>query len=431
MKRAQRIYLLIGMMSLWAGCAGGASGDLGGGPPGARLGETTPRVSVGPGAVESPIRQVVRTAGGRVYIAAADDNGGPANNFTTATVLRMYRATATGVPTAFAEVDAGSARRPSVGRGRTLSGGDARLDAAGVMHVVYYRGDSGATVHQTFDTGADQWGAAEELPGTRALGDASDARFGQRGAGVNALALDRSGAVYVAVGGYGALRIYRKGVGGAFVAERDLSSGYSLHPSMTIDRQDRLHVAWLEEDKTIRYAQRSAAGVWTAAEVVASGNPAVLSNGNLDQSPSVAVDAADRALVLYVSGTPGQTDNLARLKLRVGAGSWQAEDPAVYTHTPGLYLRGDARLVLLGHDAAIHPGYLTRSGAAGSVWSATEIFQPTGIYDGSAAARFDPQGDVDCSVVDVVYFDEDSDLPGREGGFKPDLFYTAIRLPGC
>ncbi|MGZ4803743.1 MAG: hypothetical protein ACXV9P_14145, partial [Acidimicrobiia bacterium] len=48
-------------------------------------------------------------------------------------------------------------------------------------------------------------------------------------------------------------------------------------------------------------------------------------------------------------------------------------------------------------------------------------------YDGSMSARYDPQLEVDCSVIDTVFFDEDSDA---RGGFRPDLYYAAIRLAG-
>lgn len=407
------------LLCLLAACPSSQSG-----PP---LGEATPRVSVGPGAAESQIRQVVRTLAGRVYIAAADDDGGLASNFAGTTTLRMYRATAVGVPSAFQEADAASAQRPRVGPGRTLSGGDARLDPEGLIHTVYFRGDTGATLHQTFDTRSDQWGPPEELPGTRALAGPGG-RFGARGSTVNALTFDLGGALYVAVAGPAALRVYRKAPGGAWAVDGELSNTTCVHPTLSGDRQGRVHLAWLEDDERVRYALR--AGAWQTPETVAEGNPQVLSNGNLDQGPSLAVDQADRPLVLFLSGTPGSpTDNLARLRLRLAAGDWQAEDPAVYTHTPGLYLRGDDRFVLLGHDAAIHPGYLTRRG--GAPWSQTALFQPTGLFDGSAAARFDPLYDTDCSVVDVVYFDEDSDAPGRQGAFKPDLFYSAIRLSGA
>ena len=43
------------------------------------------------------------------------------------------------------------------------------------------------------------------------------------------------------------------------------------------------------------------------------------------------------------------------------------------------------------------------------------------------SARYDPQLEVDCTVIDVVFFDEDSD---DRGEFRPDLYYGAIRLAG-
>ena len=119
-------------------------------------GQPTDRVSVGPGAVESSIRQVVRTLDGRVYIVAPDDDGAQRNDFTTPTIMRMYRATTTGIPKRFLPVD--EAHSPRVEAPKTMSGGDARLDRAGVIHLVYYRTDQQATIYQTFSTVTDTWG---------------------------------------------------------------------------------------------------------------------------------------------------------------------------------------------------------------------------------------------------------------------------------
>ena len=96
---------------------------------------------------------------------------------------------------------------------------------------------------------------------------------------------------------------------------------------------------------------------------------------------------------------------------------------------PGSYAHGDGRWALLGHDVNIHPAYLARVGAM-PAWSPVIVFPPTGgdyQYDGSMSARYDPQYEVDCTVIDVVFFDEDSDA---RGGFRPDLYYGAIRLAG-
>ncbi|MGZ4754702.1 MAG: hypothetical protein ACXWA9_07350 [Acidimicrobiia bacterium] len=391
-------------------------------PPGPE-GVPTPRVSVGPGAVESSIRQVVRTLDGRVYIAAPDDDGATRNDFTTPTVLTMYRATTTGIPTKFQPAD--PAHSPRVEAPGTMSGGDARLDRAGVIHVVYYRTDLRATMYQTFSTVTDTWGPASVVSRFGELLD--NPGYGARASALNAIALARDGTPFVVVGGAAGVRGYRK-VGDAWFEDGRLSGTSSLHPAMTFDRQNRLHLAWLEGEHEIRYALRDATGRWSASEVVAAGDPDVLSNGGGDQSPSITVDAADQPMVLYLSGHVGDPDERVRLKTKTVTG-WVADDPNVFAHAPGSYARGDGKWALLGHDDQIHPAYLAHVGGS-AAWTPIIVFPPVGgdyQYDGSMSARYDPQLEVDCTVIDVVFFDEDSDA---RGGFRPDLYYAAIRLAG-
>lgn len=385
------------------------------------LGQPAELVSVGPGVSESSIRQAVRTLSGRVYIVAVDDFG---NTATPGARIRMYRAGQVGIPTSFAEVDA--AHAPVI-PSSIMSGGDARLDRQGVIHLSYFRRDTGAVVHQTFSTLSDSWGAAETVA-------SPPTNWGDRGGQVTGLALDRAGTVFVAFSGTQNITVYRRNGPSTWSAEpvATVPSGYDgLHPSITVDRQDRLHLAWLEHgaQPRIRYSSRAANGAWSTPETVAGSD--VLSNSTYDQSPSLAVDASNRPVVLFLNGA-----DLVRVRLRTGTGSWVAEDPAtpqVYSHTPGIYLRGDDRYVLLGHDAQIHPSYLTRAASA-SEWSDVTIFDPPGTpaawaYDGSGNARFDPQYETDCTVVDGVFFDENSDTR-QPGKFLPDLYYGAIRLAG-
>lgn len=394
-----------------------------GAPPGPE-GDPTDRVAVGPGAVESSIRQVVRTLDGRVYIAAPDDGGAIRNGFTTPTVLTMYRATTTGVPTRFAPAD--PEHSPRTAPPATMSGGDARLDRAGTIHVVYFRTDEQATIYQTFSTVTDTWGPPVVI--TRFGGLRGNPTYGVRAAALNAIALDRAGTPFVAIAGAAGARVFRLS-GGTWVEDGRLGDVTSIHPAMTFDRQNRLHLAWLERDQEIRYALRDAAGQWSAPEIVDAGNPAVLSNGGGDQSPSITVDQADEPMVLYLSGTVGSPDERVRMRVKTAAG-WTPDDPNVFAHAPGSYANADGRWALLGHDERIHPAFLARVGAA-RVWGPIIAFPPTDTdyqYDGSMSARYDPQLEVDCTVIDVVFFDEDSD---SRGGFKPDLSYGAIRLAGA
>lgn len=399
-----------------------ALGQSGGGP----IGEPGPLVAVGPGAAESSIRQAVRTPGGRVYIAAADDFGASGER----TVLRMYRADQTGVPTSFAEADASNA--PAVGPGDTMSGGELRLDRDGTIHVSYYRRGTGRALYQTFSPATDRWGGPEEVnPGSVFPGG----KVGLRGHVPTGMALDASGVPHVAVTGPGSVRVYRRTSAGSWTARSIVEgAGANLHPSMTFDRRGRLHLSWLDDasppNTAIRYARREADGAWSPVETVASGD--VLTNGNADQSPSLAVDASDRPVVLYLNGTGAMDTDFVRLRVRTDAG-WEDDSPSpdVDTHTPGLHMRGDDRLVLEGHDIpGVDPAYLSRRAGEGG-WSSERVFgaqtpADDRQYDGSGNSRFDPLYDTDCNLVDAVFFDEDSDA---RGGFRPDLYYAAIALP--
>lgn len=391
------------------------------------VGEPTPHVAVGPGAVESSIRQIVRTLDGYVYIAAVDDQGGPANGFKNPTYLRMYKSTTVGVPVAFTEVD--RARRPRAARHSTLSGGDMRLDRTGMIHLVYYRTKDGATVYKRFDTNTDRWEKTSTVV-TTFSGRPGHTSYGARGRVINSIALDRENTPFIAVGGEDGVKIFRKKSSEGWIEEALLSAAPSIHPAMTFDRLNRLHVAWLEDyngESSIYYAMRDAAGAWSDVEMVFPGDATVLSNSNLDQSPSLAVDGQNQPVVLYLSGAPGQPDNFVQTRT-MAAGMWIADDPPpIFSRTPGLYMRGDTKFVLLGRDSNLRHGYLTHK-PEDAEWSAVVSFQPSAppsAYDGSVSARYDPAYEVDCTVVDVVYFDEASDT---RSVFKPDLYYAAIKL---
>lgn len=415
------IVLLAGPVSLAAAA-----------PP---LGAPSPLVRVGPGVTESSQRQVVRTRDGFVHIAAVDDEGyddGPD------AYLHMYRATTAGVPTEFTVADA--SHEPHVSLPLNLSGGDARIDADGMVHVTYvvanlggddvggYRASSLTVEYQTFDTRTETWGLAHTVTTQDMDGD------GVRGKVVSALALDPSGTPLVITASSAGVAAWSPAPGGEW-ARSAVEGDDAVHPSLAFDASGRAHLAWLsspDDTPSIRYASRAPGGDWSAPEVVADGD--VLSNKTLDQSPSLAFDAAARPVVLWLDSSDD-----VRIGTRDGDGVWRRDDPPpTYTHTPGLFMRGDDRIVFLGHDADTHPAYLSQ--AAGTPdWSSVGVFAPPAdegdyyAYDGSASARFDPLFDADCRTVDVAFFSEYSQRPGRIG--QPDLYYAAVRLPeppgGC
>jgi hypothetical protein len=399
------------------------------------LGTPSRLVRVGPGVSESSQRQVVRTRERFVYIASVDDDGYSGG---AAADLHMYRATSAGVPTAFASADA--AHDPHVTQPLDLSGGDARIDAAGIIHLTYvianlgnddaggYAANSLRVMYQTFDTATDTWGSAEAVSELPAEGD------GLRGKVVSALALDPSGKPLVVTASSSGVSAWSPAASGGW-SRTAISDPRALHPSLAIDTSGRAHLAWLSSpsDKpSIRYASRAPSGDWSAPEIVADAD--VLSNDTNDQSPSLAFDASARPIALWLDAN----DDI-RIGIRDADGVWRPDDPSpTFTHTPGLYLRGNDRVVFLGHDADGHPAYLSHAAGAPD-WSTVGVFAPPAdedgyyAYDGSASVRFDPLFDPDCRIVDVAFFAEYSERPGRVG--KPDLYYAAVTLPeppgGC
>ena len=394
------------------------------------LGTATPLTYVGPGATESSQRQIVRTRDDVAYIVSIEDGGWGAGDFAA---LHVYRATTAGIATAFRVQDA--SHEPRVSAPLRMSGGDARIDAAGVIHITYavVDGRSLTVRYQTFDTRRGGWGPAESVTTQPADGD-----DGIRGRIVSSLALDASGAPLVVTASASGVSAWARQSAKAW-SRTAVASDPALHASEAFDASGRAHLAWLSAPygaSSIRYATRAPDGRWSAPEVVASRE--VLSNSTLDQSPSLAFDGRGRPVVAWLDG-----DDHVSVGIRTAERSWASDGPPdTFSHSPALYLRGNDKIVFLGHDADIHPAYLSQAAAVPGIagWSKVSVFAPpvgaTGYaYDGGASPRFDPLFDPDCRIVDVAFFDEDSDRPGRMGAGKPDLFYAAVTLPappgGC
>ena len=250
------------------------------------------------------------------------------------------------------------AHSPRVEAPKTMSGGDARLDRAGVIHLVYYRTDQQATIYQTFSTVTDTWGPPAVVSRVRRAGRQPGLR--RAASALNAIALARDGTPFVVFAGATGVQGVPARPGASWVEDGDDSDVSSLHPAMTFDRQNRLHLAWLEGEHEIRYAMRDAAGQWSASEIVASGDPAVLSNGGGDQSPAITVDATDQPTVLYLSGHVGDPDERVRMKIKTAAG-WVADDPDVFAHAPGSYADGDGALGA-ARSRREHPPRVPRAG---------------------------------------------------------------------
>jgi hypothetical protein len=383
------------------------------------VGDAEKRVVVGPGFVTATARQVVRTAGGRVYVIAADDTAFELR--TGDTVVRAYKGNRDGIPTAFSEVDA--ADRPvSQGASSSLIPGiDLRLDANGIVHAVFAdMGFPRSLDYVTFSTVVDNWGSRETI----ASGTAN-VNSQARGRIEFALVLDNAEKPHV-VYMVGDQVKYSNRVSGSWSAPVTIHSetmgSEPTHPSLAFDAGGNLHLVWLKDDApaAVRYMRRLADGAWSPVETVASSDVQPNSVNN-DQGPSLVVTGSGTVYVLYVSDLPGSS-----VRVRHDATAGWPLDPTptnLNTHTPQIYGGGEDIYVFLGHDADINFGYIWHP--FGQPWAPyTKL--TTEEDDGSASVRWDPVRETNAGVIDTTFFDEDS---LGDDSFIPEVYYMAV-LPG-
>ncbi len=377
------------------------------------------KVDVGPGFMDAALHGVIRTPDGRVYIFAADDTA--QRKATGPGVIHAYRAGQVGIPTSFTEADA--VHRPSAtGVTHVVGSPDVRLAANGIAHMVYTDETNATLWYQTFSTVTDTWGPRVSL----ATGVDIPAVAIKRETS-NALALDANDVPHVVYAGGGVVQ-YRNRIGGAWSTPVTVSSGGTpIHVSLTAVPDGTLDLAWLQgaiAPSTIRFAQRSAAGAWSAPETVATGD--VLDNSNADQGPSVAYSATFEPYVLYVSGLPASA---VRVRHRAG-GAWTLDPTPTdfFTHTPQIYMTGNDVYAFLGHDSQIRYAYAFH--LAGQAWSPLMALTSTidGTLDGSASVRFDPLHETNASVIDTTFWDEDQ-LNNKT--YFPEAYYMAVLPSGA
>src|SRR4029077_12028264 len=369
---------------------------------------------VGPGFMDAALHGVIRTAAGRVYIFAADDT--PQRKATGPGIIHAYRANQLGIPTTFTEVDA--LHRPSAtGVTHVVGSPGLRLRADRAAHMVYTDETNATLWYQTFSTVTDTWGPRVSL----ATGVDIPAVAIKRETS-NALALDANDVPHVVYAGGGVVQ-YRNRVGGTWSTPVTVSSGGTpIHVSLTGWPDGSLDLAGLQgaiAPSTIRFAQRSAAGAWSAPETVATGD--VLDNSNADQGPSVAYSATFEPYVLYVSALPASA---VRVRHRAG-GAWTLDPTPTdfFTHTPQIYTQGNDIYAFLGHDSQIRYAYAFH--LAGQAWSPLTALTTTadGTLDGSASTRWYPLHETNAAIIDTSFWDEDQ---LNNHTFFPELYYMAV-----
>ena len=366
-------------------------------------------IDVGPGFTDPNGRQVVRTADGRVYLFAADDS--PPKSSTGPAIVHAYRATTTGLPAGFAEADA--AHRPhSTASTGLLNGVDARLDRAGVAHVVYQDNSSpGDVLYVTFSTVTNTWGQPQVVgtnTGTLARGQLPAA-----------IVLDNADQPHILYSdGTHLTELVRNG--STWSAPVQVATGAPFHPALAADAAGAIYAVWHDGGATpsIMYARRAPDGTWSTPETVATAALAGVGH-DVDQGPSIVVTPNGKIAVSYVSAMPEQH---AKLMRRTASG-WVLDQQTAedFTHAPQVYAHGEDLYQFLGHDSNIHFGY--RAHLAGRPWSGyTEL--TTTPRDGAASVRWDPLRETDPNTIDASYFDEDI---RHDHTFFAELYYVAVK----
>ena len=392
--------------------------------------EARGRVVVGPGIAEDTVRQVIRTSRNVVYVLAPDDtaqreNPGPG-------VIRAYRASGGGAR-AFAEVDA--AHHPSSSGTNVLYAPDVRLDRHDVAHMVYVDQATERLYYQTFSTVTNTWGPRRALAGGALVNPgfyATPTRVFRNWASYGLVLdrRDRSHVVYCS----GNRVVSRVLTSQGWSPARLAAAGRSpLHVQLAVDAASNIYAAWLDDalgapgSSSIVYARQTAAGVWSAPQVVDRGSPDVLSNTTDDQGPSIVVTSSGIPYVMFLSGTTdssGKAVSSATVRYLRG-GRWRDDTPPSngygITHSPQLYSHGDDVYLFLGHDKNIHWGYLTQR--AGRPWSRYVVLDAASEMDGSVSVRWDPSRDHDPQLIDAVHHAED--FKGNRA-YLPQLYYQAV-----
>jgi hypothetical protein len=298
------------------------------------------RVTVGHGFVEASARQVVRTSGDVVYIVTADDSTNPAS-------IHVWKGSPAGIPTSFTEMD--PAHRPTAYK---LGSPDARLDRNNVIQLAYHDTTNHTLYYQTFTTATDTWGARSALATNAATGLADGSTFDRTGN--VAIILDGNDNPNIAYTTTSNTVVYLRsnGTSGGYRPAKTVASGsLPIHPALAMDGTGAVDLTWADNtappacgscspnspSSTIKFAQRSASGVWSAPETVATG---ANSNVYLDQSPNIVTDSNN---VPYVVDVDGNGDHMHVLH-RTGPGSWVDDSPspasyANYGHDPTLQRR--------------------------------------------------------------------------------------------
>jgi hypothetical protein len=373
-------------------------------------------ITVGPGAVDAWMRSVVRDTDNRVWVVAINNNlprrgEGPGQ-------LVIYRATTTGLPTAFVLVESGLVS--SGASGGEIVFADAAIDAQDRLHVAWLdRGVGGEPVrYGIFDLTREQW----TVPGETVDETGLSGFGGNPGQGGVSLALGFDGSVHVAYtvsSNHTQIRVRVRGAAGWGDGSEPLrvEGAFVWHPALAIGSDGVWYLAAYDATSSRILASVDTGKGWSQPQPVAGD---ALGPENIDQSPSILVNEQGVAMLVYLDA-----GSHVRLSAFID-GRWQ--DVPVggdyFTHAPGLGLYAGGELAISGHDE-FHPPTAMNAVFGGlngwSDWAPLVELQADGSAVFRWAGAFSAPSD---DYVDLVFFDEDL----NDDGVLDDqlLYYLAV-----
>jgi hypothetical protein len=383
---------------------------------------------IGSGFTEAFSRSIVRTPGQVVYGFIGDDRASQLG--TGPGTITAWRGDQSPIPKSFSKMDvANQPTAPSVSD--RLSGPDVRLDRNGVVHVLYQDYFTNTVYYTTFSTVTNTWGAREVI----ATSVEKFPHSYERAFSSMAIILDQNEVPHVAYGQGGQI-MYRNRIGGSWSAPQVVATGQTnpIHLSMVADAAGNFYLAWLEEPASLTsnkiYFATRQAGVWQTPEIVARHDApqtpgGVLTNNNLDQSPSIALLGNGDPVVLYLDRS-----EVMRVKERTSPGTWVTPaqgDSGYAAHGAAVYTQGSDLYAFQGHIAPspIYPAYTVSR--AGGPWSPdTQVYGGPLTLDGSASIRYDPQRETASQYIDVFFMDEDEDDASGPNHLA-NFYYIAVQ----
>ena len=375
-------------------------------------------IAVGPGYTDVSPKQLVRTSGNRLYSAVSNCEQYPCTD--VAQTLRMYRADSVGVPSGFSLVDASHA--PGA-----VSQWAIAIDGGNTIHVVWNNritsgGDLSSLRYTTFSTSTDTWSGSVETIDT-ALNVALDG--GGQGMQSVALALDASGVahvVYLKGNGINRRADHRSRSGGVWSAATQLDDGVTYannqkawHPNLAFDSSGKLLVVWErgsfngDNDGTIYGRVRAADGTWGSTVTISGDNAARVT---IDQSTSLLMTPDNRYHITWIAAT---TDDIHYQYSDDGGQTWATNNPgggAQASHNPSLgYAAGMLRIYAHGVPVPSPDGhgdnlYAFESSGGPAAWGGwTQLVTGTN-YDSSINVRWAQFFFAFPNTIDLAYWND-------------------------